>query len=95
MLCPKCGADTEVRDSRPYKNYVRRRRHCKSCKHRHSTIELASDLSFGKIQTLLKETKAALNNQNASIDKAARRIRHVESELVKLNDKIADAENAP
>lgn len=44
MKCPKCKADTSVKDSRDHKldhnETTRRRRRCKKCGHRFSTVEI-------------------------------------------------------
>ena len=61
MQCPKCCSDeNDVKDSRPYKNYIRRRRLC-VCGHRYTTIEATmndlteigikyiKDIRFGKV----------------------------------------------
>lgn len=39
QVCPKCGGETSVVDSRPYLDGVRRRRECKECEYRFSTLE--------------------------------------------------------
>lgn len=41
MICPNCGGETEVVDSRPRNDntIVWRRRRCISCKHRFHTVE--------------------------------------------------------
>lgn len=40
MKCPACGSlDTLVFDSRPHDGTIRRRRRCRGCEHRWSTIE--------------------------------------------------------
>ena len=39
MNCPLCKGETDVIDSRPTKNMIRRRRKCQSCGHRFSTVE--------------------------------------------------------
>jgi transcriptional regulator NrdR family protein len=46
--CPNCGAgDCQVMDSRATKNYVRRRRRCKDCSKRWTTMEIKeSDYKF-------------------------------------------------
>lgn len=42
MNCPKCGSyNLVVRDSRPSKQSIRRRRHCNDCGHRFNTIEIS------------------------------------------------------
>ena len=39
QVCPQCGADTYVVDTRPYLDGIRRRRECKECGYRYSTLE--------------------------------------------------------
>lgn len=42
MLCPECGGDNYVTDTRPYdkeENVIKRRRVCKLCGHRFTTLE--------------------------------------------------------
>jgi transcriptional repressor NrdR len=41
MKCPHCGSnsDTEVKDSRPYENWTRRRRKCLNCAKQYTTYE--------------------------------------------------------
>ena len=39
MECPKCGRESRVLDSRPEPNQVRRRRKCRSCDERFTTVE--------------------------------------------------------
>lgn len=42
MICPSCGHDkTDVVDSRPTIDSVRRRRRCMGCKHQWTTMEVA------------------------------------------------------
>lgn len=44
MNCPQCGHEkTEVRDSRPYGETIRRRRRCHACAHRFSTYEILQE----------------------------------------------------
>lgn len=40
LVCPCCGGETEVRDSRPVPRSIRRRRHCVGCGHRYTTYEV-------------------------------------------------------
>jgi transcriptional regulator NrdR family protein len=41
MLCPKCGAlENRVIDSRDKRIFVRRRRECRQCGERFSTVEI-------------------------------------------------------
>lgn len=42
MKCPKCGSPTAVLDTRD-KGEWERRRQCKSCGHRFSTVEIVRD----------------------------------------------------
>ena len=47
MICPKCSADTKVKDSRPHADdptVIRRRRHCEGCGHRFETQEGTVDI---------------------------------------------------
>jgi transposase-like protein len=39
QVCPQCGGDTGVIDTRPYLDGVRRRRECQACGYRYSTLE--------------------------------------------------------
>ena len=44
MKCPKCNGPTSVKDSRDYvyqeNETTRRRRRCRKCGHRYSTVEI-------------------------------------------------------
>lgn len=44
MLCPVCGGKTAVIDSRGQGDEVIRRRKCRECEHRFTTIEIDLDL---------------------------------------------------
>ena len=44
MTCPICGSKTQITDSRPDEDSVRRRRECLECAHRFTTIEIDRDL---------------------------------------------------
>ncbi len=44
MLCPICDSDTRITDSRPDCESVRRRRECRKCGYRFSTLEIDKDL---------------------------------------------------
>ena len=45
IVCPVCGAGEHgVKDSRPARGTIRRRRKCQSCNHRWTTYEIAADL---------------------------------------------------
>lgn len=44
MKCPRCfSAESEVRDSRKYDDYIKRRRVCSECSHRFSTYETVAE----------------------------------------------------
>jgi hypothetical protein len=44
MKCPRCGSrEIAVKDSRPLDTTIRRRRQCRTCHHRWTTIEAAID----------------------------------------------------
>jgi transcriptional repressor NrdR len=40
MKCEKCQAETQVYDSRPKDDTIKRRRKCVKCKHRFTTVEM-------------------------------------------------------
>ena len=44
MTCPVCGEKTRTTNSRSNVESVRRRRECRECGHRFTTIELEVDL---------------------------------------------------
>lgn len=44
MTCPVCGENTQIINSRGDVDRVRRRRKCRDCGHRFTTIELEADL---------------------------------------------------
>ena len=44
MTCPVCGGATKVVDSRPEVDTVHRRRKCKECGYRFSTVEIEVDV---------------------------------------------------
>ncbi len=44
MLCPVCGGKTAVIDSRGLEDEVTRRRECRECGHRFTTIEVDLDI---------------------------------------------------
>ena len=54
MRCVKCKGETKVKDSRSYKDTIRRRRICKKCEHRFFTFEVAEEPP--KIMELKVET---------------------------------------
>lgn len=62
MDCPQCKSDNSiVLDSRPHPQYVRRRRKCRTCCHRWSTVETALDIAkLLKTITKLEKTNSEL-----------------------------------
>jgi transcriptional repressor NrdR len=46
MNCPFCGGSTQVKDSRPSGDDVRRRRECKECERRFTTFESVAPLGL-------------------------------------------------
>lgn len=40
MICPKCGSDSRVKDSRQTNDAVRRRRRCTACGYRFTSYEV-------------------------------------------------------
>lgn len=54
MTCPQCGGETHITNSRKSCDSVRRRRECRECGYRFTTIEIENDL-LNKLTE--KETK--------------------------------------
>lgn len=56
MQCPKCFShENDVKDSRPYNEYIRRRRVCKQCGLRFTTMEMSmSDIKDVGIRYVMK-----------------------------------------
>lgn len=57
MICPDCGGETKVIDSREVKDYCRRRRKCLKCRARYSTKETFFDFKKGRGFLTEEETK--------------------------------------
>lgn len=62
--CPECGSNSNVIDTRPSHNRLRRRRTCQGHQHRFSTIEVPLDTPK-KIQDLIR---FAVENSHAEDD---------------------------
>ena len=72
-ICPKCHADSAVLDSRTKQHgIIRRRRQCKDCKYRWSTVEV-----------LASETKFNSASHIANIERA---LETVQAHLIQLKD---------
>lgn len=55
MQCPKCGeADTHCKDSRPKVGSVYRRRECRACGWRFTTVEVSLE-TFNSMSSVLKK----------------------------------------
>lgn len=72
MICPECKSRTRIIDSRPTNKDVRRRRKCRECGHRFSTIEIR----FDEIEAQLEKFK--------QIGKELRKLRLLKGRLGKL-----------
>lgn len=59
MLCPLCGDRSQVINSRLYEDgdMIYRRRMCRGCKHRFSTVEVDMDVYENQMQ-VVKEISA-------------------------------------
>lgn len=68
MKCVKCGADTSVLNSRPHNATLRRRRECKKCKHRMSTIEVLEEPRLVKPKPAPKTKKRTLKPRLTDLD---------------------------
>lgn len=60
MNCEKCGGASEVADSRKRNSgYIRRRRQCKACGHRFTTIELPLEIGE-QLKDIMKWTSGEI-----------------------------------
>lgn len=57
MICPNCGSETYVVDSRPDEAFIKRRRGCVSCKYRFNTVEIDMDLYETLVRMKEKENQ--------------------------------------
>lgn len=57
MICPDCGGEMKVIDSREVKDYCRRRRECLNCHARYSTKETYFNFQQGRGLLTEEETK--------------------------------------
>jgi hypothetical protein len=71
IVCPRCGGNTGVKDSRPNIEHtsIRRRRNCFDCKFRFSTFELlvAPGLTPEGLLNLVAAARVALDKAEKSI----------------------------
>lgn len=68
--CPKCGGNTQVKDSRLTHNRIRRRRVCYDCHYRYTTYEgFVSDFNFNPDEQIRKidELITELSNVRAML----------------------------
>lgn len=69
MICPKCGAEMRVVDSRPIEaNSVRRRRACEECQYRLTTYEITQE-QLGRFNRIERERGKILNTMEELISK--------------------------
>ena len=66
MKCPHCkiDGDTEVKDSRPYETWIRRRRLCLACGKSYSTYERIEELEKIKPEDVLRLRALAMDILN-------------------------------
>ena len=89
MICPNCKSlDIWVRDSRPLPgtNGIRRRRHCKSCQHLWSTVELEAEKSTGQGRPLVPITGPLTSVTDVYFD--------LEKAVAEVNDRICKVKNS-
>ena len=77
MLCIDCKADTKVKDSRRFPEYVKRKRECTRCGSRSSTTERRGSMTVDDaINVILasdkgRQARDLLNEMYSQIDQAA------------------------
>lgn len=81
LICPKCQGPTQVMNSRGNegRTSIRRRRKCKKCGHRFSTVELivAPGLNPQVASDLIGSARQALALAQASIGEARQQLENV------------------
>lgn len=55
MICPKCGKNTRVVESRKHEYGTRRRRKCSSCINKFSTIEVEASFKKAHLPVITDE----------------------------------------
>lgn len=66
-LCPECGSDSKVAETRPSYNRLRRRRLCDQHKHRFSTVEVPIDAPE-KIVTMIAFGLSNILQEDGTVD---------------------------
>lgn len=83
-LCPECEGKTAVIDSRENPNgSIWRRRECKNCGWRYSTVEIEECISDF---TELREKIAKLESQNARYKRIINQIRQIKTNFKELEE---------
>lgn len=75
MICPECGGETLVYDSRRSLDSIRRRRKCMICEGRFTTVEIDVDLYRKLIDASEKPVKQLREDLRKIADEAAEQIR--------------------
>jgi transcriptional regulator NrdR family protein len=74
-ICPKCSTDSAVLDSRPKADgVIKRRRKCKGCGYRWSTVEIIEGRAKLINTALIQETKRAVESSLSCINKLSKRL---------------------
>ena len=92
MNCIKCGSKSKVYDSRPYNDTIKRRRQCKKCGTRYSTIEvLKTEEQEAVVQTPIVESKPVKRDRKKH--NAYKRMNPLKKRILYLNfDQMTDEE---
>lgn len=67
MICPKCGSETRVIDTRPAGDMIRRRRECENCRRRITTYEVTL-AQIGEWQKEQREKQGIINKIRSLIE---------------------------
>lgn len=57
MQCPECKGESEVKNSRPFFDFIKRRRRCIACGHSWNTFEMHQDLCKVAVNKKYRENK--------------------------------------
>lgn len=72
IICPHCGGDTGVTDSRPSgNNTIRRRRRCRGCDLRFTTYEVVAEQNPEEMAEVLRKQAASLRVAADRLEKIA------------------------
>lgn len=99
LVCPKCGGDTGVKDSRPNRDNtgIRRRRLCEVCGYRFTTWEMAINegLTSAGLGNIVGAARDALDQVQSTIDQAKLQLSEIERATDLMSGRVNDGHRRP